>query len=119
MRVDNFLASYNANSSLLETVAKNSTSLNSAKNLARAEFEARTNTNSKEFDQALKEQTDAFEAFFIKSILDISLKNKASIFKDDASDKIYSSMYNDAMSKALSGGMGFSELLFNFLKEGS
>jgi hypothetical protein len=26
-------------------------------------------------------------------------------------------MYNDTMSKALSGGMGYSELLFNFLKE--
>jgi hypothetical protein len=26
-------------------------------------------------------------------------------------------MYNDTMSKALGGGMGFSEMLFNFLKE--
>ena len=70
-------------------------------------------------DEALKEQTDAFEAFLLKSVLDISLKNKASIFEKDASDDIYSSMYNDTMSKALSGGLGFSKMLFNFLKERS
>ena len=67
----------------------------------------------------MREQTDEFEAFLIKSVLDISLKNKVSLFGKDASDGIYSSMYNDAISKALSGGMGFSELLFNFLKEKS
>lgn len=70
-------------------------------------------------DEILKEQTDAFEAFLLKSVLDVSLKNKASIFGKDASDEIYSSMYNDTMSKALSGGLGFSKLLFNFLKERS
>ncbi len=71
------------------------------------------------YDAALREQTDAFEAFFIKSILDVSLSNKVSLFGEDASDEIYRSMYNDAMSRALSGGLGFSELLFNYLKERS
>ena len=69
------------------------------------------------YDAALREQTDAFEAFLIKSVLDVSLSNKVSLFGEDASDEIYRSMYNDAMSKALSGGLGFSELLFNYLKE--
>lgn len=69
------------------------------------------------FDAALREQTDAFEAFLIKSILDISLKKKVSLFGKDASDEIYSSMYNDAMSQALGGGLGISEILFNYLKE--
>ncbi len=69
------------------------------------------------YDAALREQTDAFEAFLIKSILDVSLTNKVSLFGEDASDEIYRSMYNDAMSRALSGGLGFSELLFNYLKE--
>ena len=54
-----------------------------------------------EQDALLKEQTDAFEAFLVKS----------------AGDEIYHSMYNDTMSKALSGNLGFSELLFNYLKE--
>jgi Rod binding domain-containing protein len=68
-------------------------------------------------DVKLKEQTDAFEAFFIKEVFDISLKSENKLFGKDAGDKIYQSMYNDTMSKTLSGGMGFSELLFNYLKE--
>ena len=67
----------------------------------------------------LKEQTDAFESFLLKQILDISLKSENKLFGKDPGDKIYQSMYNDTMSKALSGGLGFSELLFNYLKENS
>ena len=69
-------------------------------------------------DERLKEQTDKFEAFFIKKVLDISLKNDNKLFEKDAGDKIYNSMYNDAMSDSLTGKFGFSEMLFNFLKEG-
>jgi Rod binding domain-containing protein len=73
--------------------------------------------NSKN-DEKLREQTDAFESFLLKKILDIAIKkDENSIFGKDAGDKIYNSMYNDTMSKALGGGMGFSEMLFNFLKE--
>jgi len=67
----------------------------------------------------LREQTDAFEAFLLKQVLDISLKNENKLFGKDPGDKIYQSMYNDTMSKSLSGGMGFSEILFNYLKENS
>lgn len=67
----------------------------------------------------LKEQTDAFESFLLKQILDISLKSDNKLFGKDPGDKIYQSMYNDTMSDALSGGLGFSELLFNYLKENS
>jgi flagellar protein FlgJ len=69
-------------------------------------------------DVKLKDQTDKFEAFFIKKVLDISLKNDNKLFEKDAGDKIYNSMYNDAMSNSLTGKFGFSELLFDFLKEG-
>ncbi len=69
-------------------------------------------------DERLKEQTDKFEAFFIKKVLDISLKNDNKLFEKDAGDKIYNSMYNDAMSNSLTGKFGFSELLYDFLKEG-
>ncbi len=68
-------------------------------------------------DKKLKEQTDNFEAFMVKKILDISLKRENSLFGKDPGDKIYNSMYNDTMSKALSGGLGYSKLLFDFLKE--
>lgn len=40
------------------------------------------------------------------------------LFEKDAGDKIYKSMYNDTMSSALSGGLGLSQMLFDYLKEG-
>jgi len=70
-----------------------------------------------EDDVKLKEQTDKFEAFFIKQVLDIALKNENTLFPKDPGDKIYQSMYNDTMSESFSGSFGFSELLFNYLKE--
>ncbi len=74
---------------------------------------------SPEDEVKLKEQTDAFESFLLKQIFDISLKSDNKLFGKDPGDKIYQSMYNDTMSDALSGGLGFSELLFNYLKENS
>ena len=68
---------------------------------------------------ALKEKTDAFEAVLIKQMLDIALEEKYSLFPDDAGKDIYKSMYTDTMSNSLSGGFGFSELLYNYLKERS
>ncbi|EAI2043599.1 hypothetical protein G3L11_001047 [Campylobacter jejuni] len=107
MKVDNFLNTYSMNSALLDRAAK-------ARSL---ESSIKINDNDIVEDEALKEQTDAFEAFFLKQVLDVSLKSQNSLFGKDASDEIYSSMYNDTMSKALSGGMGFSKLLYDFLKE--
>jgi len=79
----------------------------------------KTDANSQN-DALLKEQTDKFEAFFLKQVLDIALNSdeENSLFEKDAGDKIYKSMYNDTMSSALSGNLGLSEMLFNFLKEG-
>ncbi len=67
-------------------------------------------------DAKLKEQTDKFEAFFIKKILDVSTKSENTLFPKSAGEDIYKSMYNDTMSNKLSGHFGFSELLFNYLK---
>ncbi|EAK6405015.1 hypothetical protein CHI59_05655 [Campylobacter coli] len=111
MKVDIFLNTYSMNNALLERAAK--------ARILESDFKINNNeiiTKTKE-DEALKEQTDAFEAFFLKQVLDVSLKTQNSLFGKDASDEIYSSMYNDTMSKALSGGMGFSKLLYDFLKE--
>lgn len=69
-------------------------------------------------DQLLKEQTDQFEAYFVKQVLDIAMKNESGLLPKDAGDKIYKSMYNDTMSTALSGGLGLSQMIFEFLKEG-
>ena len=92
----------------------NQAAINSYNNIATNSI---MNRNAKDNDALLKEQTDAFEAFLVKSVLDIALKDENPLFPKDAGDKIYSSMYNDTMSRALSGNLGFSELLFNFLKD--
>ncbi len=46
------------------------------------------------------------------------MKSDSGLFPKDAGDKIYKSMYNDTMGTALSGGLGLSQMLFDFLKEG-
>ena len=88
MQVDNFLAQYNMGSNLLEKVAKQG-SQDAVKNYSKSEFDdvlssfnsIKDQQDQEAFDKALKEQTDAFEAFFVKTVLDISMKNKASIFE--------------------------------------
>ncbi|WP_331773974.1 rod-binding protein [Sulfurospirillum sp. 1612] len=72
---------------------------------------------SKENDVKLKEQTDKFEAFFIKKVLDVSMKNDNPLFGKSAGDGIYHSMYNDAISESMGGKFGLSQILFNFLKQ--
>ncbi len=89
----------------------NSTAIFSYENLAKVPTKMDT-----ENDVKLKKQTDNFEAFFIKKILDVSLKHDNKFFTKDAGDKIYNSMYNDAISKAMGGKFGFSQMLFDFLK---
>jgi len=68
-------------------------------------------------DAKLKEKTDAFEAVIVKQVLDIALDEKYSIFPDDAGKNIYKSMYTDTLSNSVSGGFGYSKMLFDFLKE--
>lgn len=68
-------------------------------------------------DAKLKEKTDAFESVIVKQMLDIALDEKYSIFPDDAGKDIYKSMYTDTLSNAVSGGFGYSQMLFDFLKE--
>ncbi|NPA74325.1 MAG: rod-binding protein [Epsilonproteobacteria bacterium] len=68
-------------------------------------------------DTKLKEQTDKFEAVFIKEILDVSMKSENSLFPKSPGEDIYKSMYNETLSDQLSGKFGFSELLYNFLKQ--
>lgn len=68
-------------------------------------------------DAKLKEKTDAFESIILKQVLDIALDEKYSIFPADAGKDIYKSMYTETISNAISGGFGYSKMLFDFLKE--
>jgi len=70
-------------------------------------------------EKALKERTDSFESIIIKMMLDNAMKDEKNLFtaQQDPGDKIFKSMYRDELSKASAGGFGFSEMLFNHLKE--
>ncbi len=68
-------------------------------------------------DVKLKEQTDSFESLILKQMLDMTIPKENSLFGKATGSHIYQSMYNDTLSKELTGGFGYSELLYNFLKE--
>ena len=65
----------------------------------------------------MREQTDAFEALIIKNMLDTALKMDDSLYPKAPGHDIYESMYRDTLSQTLSGIFGFSELLFDYLKD--
>lgn len=99
----------------------NTMALNSYNALGTEAITKKQNLSQAHQNELLKEQTDAFEAFMIKAVLDIALKEdeQNSLFPKAAGSDIYKSMYNDAMSRALSGELGFSRLLYDFLKRDS
>ncbi len=70
-----------------------------------------------EDDRRLKEQTDNFESIMLKTLLETSLKSENALFPKAVGHDIYQSMYKENLSNQLSGGFGYSELLFNYLKE--
>ena len=49
--------------------------------------------------------------------LDVSLNEKNSLFPDVTGKGIYQSMYNDTLSNQFGGKFGFSQILFDYLKE--
>jgi len=70
-------------------------------------------------DEALREQTDAFEAVIVKMLMDNAAKNDKDLFSSqkDPGDKIYKSMYRDELSKASAGSFGFSQMLYDYLSQ--
>ncbi|MCE3036581.1 Rod binding protein [Helicobacter sp. faydin-H20] len=68
-------------------------------------------------DEKLKEQTDAFESLILKTLLDTALKFENPLYPKEAGNEIYQSMYKDTLANSLSGSFGYSQLLFDFLKE--
>ncbi|MDU7693044.1 MAG: Rod binding protein [Helicobacter sp.] len=73
--------------------------------------------NVKESDAKLREQTDAFEALILKTLLDVSLHFDNPLYPKEAGSEIYEGMYKDSLGKQLAGNFGYSELLFNYLKQ--
>ena len=74
------------------------------------------NKNQKD-DEALKAQTDAFEAILLKFMLDTSLNLDDPLYPKQAGAEIYQSMYKDTLSQQLSGNFGYSQMLFEWLKQ--
>ena len=68
-------------------------------------------------DAKLKEQTDAFEALLLKTMLATAIKNEDPLYPKQAGSDVYHSMYLDTLSESLSGSFGYSELLLVYLKE--
>lgn len=68
-------------------------------------------------DKALKEQTDAFESILLKFMLDTSLKLDNPLYPKEAGSEIYQSMYKETLANQLSGNFGYSQMLFDWLKE--
>ncbi len=66
---------------------------------------------------ALKEQTDKFESIIVKMLLDEAMPKEGALLPKSPGRDIYKSMYNDEMSKQLTGGFGFSQLLFDYLSQ--
>ena len=67
--------------------------------------------------EALKAQTDNFEAIILKQMLDISMPEESTLFGKSAGSQIYRSMYHEELGRTMAGGFGYSELLFNFLED--
>lgn len=68
--------------------------------------------------EALKKQTDQFEAIILKQLMDVSMKDENTLFGKDPGDKIYNSMYREEISKVGAGSFGLSQILYDYLSEG-
>jgi Rod binding domain-containing protein len=67
-------------------------------------------------DQNLKKVCDDFESFFLKQLMDVSLKT-TKIAGEGAGSDIIKSMYTDSLSQASAGNVGISDMLYRFLSE--
>ncbi|MEO1924044.1 MAG: rod-binding protein [Nautiliaceae bacterium] len=77
----------------------------------------RINLENPEKLKKLKQVCNDFESEVLNFFLKEALNPKSSIFPQSPGEKIYRSMYQEALSKELSGNFGYSELLFNYLKD--
>ncbi len=73
-------------------------------------------STKKEKLKKLKELCNDFESEILKFYLKEALDSKNKLFPKTPGEDIYKSMYQDTLSKELSGHFGYSEILFNYLK---
>ena len=71
--------------------------------------------NSQKLEK-LKKVCDEFESEILNFYLKEALNSKNTLFPKSAGEEIYKSMYKEELSKELSGNFGYSELLYNYLK---
>jgi Rod binding domain-containing protein len=67
-------------------------------------------------DAKLRDVCNNFEAFFLKQIMDISLSSSSLAGEGTGSD-IIKGMYTEAVSNDAAGGMGISNMLYEFLSK--
>jgi len=67
-------------------------------------------------DEKLKAVCDDFEAFFLKQLMDISLKS-STIAGEEAGSDIIKGMYTESISNHVTGGMGISNMLYEHLSK--
>ena len=67
--------------------------------------------------QKLKQVCDNFESEILNFYVKQALDSKNPLYPKSAGEGIYKSMYQEELSKELSGNFGYSELLYNFLKQ--
>lgn len=65
-------------------------------------------------DVNIRKVANEFESFFMQQLMDISLKN-TKIAGEGAGSDIIKGMYTETMSRHTAGGMGISDLLYNYL----
>ena len=65
----------------------------------------------------LKQSCDDFESEILNYFLKDSLKKESCLYPKTEGEDIYNSMYSQELSKNLSGGFGYSQLLFEYLKD--
>jgi Rod binding domain-containing protein len=72
---------------------------------------------NKENLKKLKKSCDDFESEILNFYLKDALKNETKLFPKSPGEDIYKAMYQEELSKDLSGSFGYSKLLFDYLKE--
>lgn len=73
------------------------------------------NLNTKNLeDEQLRKVSNDFESFFLKQIMDVSLKT-TKVAGEGAGSDIIKGMYTQAVSEESSGSLGISNMLYEFL----
>ncbi|QCT94117.1 hypothetical protein FE773_02680 [Caminibacter mediatlanticus TB-2] len=67
--------------------------------------------------ERLKMECDKFEAEILRFFLKEAMDSKNELFPKTPGEKIYKSMYQETLADKMSGNFGYSELLFNYLKD--